>query len=174
MSKYITIMLLPEGGASGKEYKLKSWLLKFMISSLVALLLGIILFFSFYGKILARAATAEQLEKENRKLIRYQYKVKLLEDNLIETREVVGRLIDFAGIDYKFPDFPTDSHIFANLDKRGMAVVARSVGDDFSIPSGLPLTGFISQEFEIEDKTDYHPGVDIACGEVGHYRIFWL
>ncbi len=165
MSKYITIMLLPEGGASGKEYKLKSWLLKFMISSLVALLLGIILFFSFYGKILARAATAEQLEKENRKLIRYQYKVKLLEDNLIETREVVGRLIDLAGIDYKFPDFPTDSHIFANLDKRGMAVVARSVGDDFSIPSGLPLTGFISQEFEIEDKTDYHPGVDIACGE---------
>lgn len=165
MSKYITIVLLPEGGASGKEYKLKSWVLKFMVSSLVVLLLGIILFFSFYGKILARAATAEQLEKENRKLIRYQYKVKLLEDNLTETREVVSRLIELAGIDYEFPDFPSDSVIFADLDKKGIAVVARSVNDDFSIPSGLPLTGFISQEFEIRERSHYHPGIDIACGE---------
>ena len=46
-----------------------------------------------------------------------------------------------------------------------MAVVARSVGDDFTLPSGMPLVGFVSQDFEIEGSNHYHPGIDIACGE---------
>ena len=113
-------MLIPDGGEQGREYRIKKWLLKFVMSSMAVMLIGIILFFSFYGKILAQAASAERLENENQKLIRYQYKVKLLEENLEQTREVVGRLIELAGIDYEFPDFPSDSALFAQLDKKAI------------------------------------------------------
>jgi murein DD-endopeptidase MepM/ murein hydrolase activator NlpD len=44
-----------------------------------------------------------------------------------------------------------------------MAVIDRAAGTDFSLPVGLPLQGFISQEFNVSDSDHYHPGVDIAC-----------
>ncbi len=163
--RYLTIMLVPDGTESGREYRIKTWLFKFLIWSFTILIVGIILFFLFYGEILTKAAMSEKLKKENEQLLRYQYKVKLLEDNLVQTREVVSRLIELAGIDYEFPDFPSDSAIFAELDKKGIAVLTRDKIGDFSIPSGQPLQGFISQDFEIEDQDRFHPGVDFACAE---------
>ena len=158
-------MFVPEGAGTGKEIRMQRWLLKSMVIALIALLVGILLFFSFYGSVLTRAAMTDKLKSENQKLIRYQYKVKLLEENLIQTREVVSRLVSLAGIDFEFPDFPTDSAIFAELDKQGMAVLNRSADDDLTFPSGMPIQGFMSQDFETEDEDHYHPGVDIACGE---------
>ncbi|MDF1544023.1 MAG: M23 family metallopeptidase [bacterium] len=164
-SRYVTVMLVPDGGENGREFKIQQWLLKTMVIGLAVLLVGIILFFTFYGDVLARAAMTDRLEAENERLLRYQHKVKLLEENLIQTRQVVSRLVKLAGIDYKFDDFPTDSAIFAQLDNQATAVVARSNGKDFTVPSGLPLRGSISQEFHIDSPDKYHPGTDIACAE---------
>lgn len=163
-SRYITVMFVPEGAGRGKEIRMRQWLLKSIAISVAALLAGILLFFSFYGSILTRAAMTDKLKSENQKLLRYQYKVKLLEENLLQTREVVSRLVSLAGIDFEFPDFPTDSALFAELDRQGMAVLNRSA-DDLTYPSGMPAQGFMSQDFEIEDEDHYHPGVDIACAE---------
>ena len=121
------------------------------------------LFFSFYGKVLTRAAMTEQVMKENNALRRYRYKVGLLEENLKQTREVVSRMAAMAGIDYEFPEFPDDSTIFAELDRTGQAIVARSSIQDWSLPEGLPIQGFITQEFEVDNDEHYHPGIDIAC-----------
>lgn len=163
-TRYITIMFVPDGAGTGKEIRMQRWLLKSAAIALIALLLGILLFFSFYGSVLTRAAMTDSLKKENQKLLRYQYKVKLLEENLLHTREVVSRLVSLAGIDFEFPDFPSDSVLFAELDKQGMAVLNRSA-DDLTFPSGMPVQGFMSQDFEVEDEDHFHPGVDIACGE---------
>jgi len=164
-SKYITIMLIPEGTESRRGFRMRRWLFQFLVGATVVVLVGILLFFIFYGKVLTRAALADKLAKDNERLLRYQYKVQLLEGNLNQAREIVTRLTELAGIDIEFPELPDDSTLFASLDRRGMAVVSRSAGIDITLPAGLPIQGFISQDFEIEDDAHYHPGVDIACAE---------
>lgn len=164
-SKYITIMLIPEGTESRRGFRMRRWLFQFLLGAVVVILVGIVLFFIFYGKVLTRAAMADKLAKDNERLLRYQYKVQLLEGNLNQAREIVTRLTEMAGIDIEFPELPDDSTLFASLDQRGMAVVSRSAGIDVTLPAGLPIQGFISQDFEVEDDAHYHPGVDIACAE---------
>jgi len=162
-SSYVTIMLIPDGTESRRGWRVRQWLLKFIVGLLVVMIVSIGMFFIFYGKMVSRATMTEKLMEENEDLKRYQYKVKLLEQNLLQAREVVSRMATLAGIDYEFPDLPDDSTIFAKLDKTGMAVIDRAAGTDFSLPVGLPLQGFISQEFNVSDRDHYHPGVDIAC-----------
>lgn len=164
-SKFITIMFIPEGGESKRGIRVRKWLLQAVAGAFGILLLLIILFFVFYGRILAEALMADNLREENQRLLKYQYKVQLLEQNLNQTRDIVSRLIDLAGVDIEFPILPDDSTLFASIDKTAMAAVRRSAGADMSIPSGLPIQGFISQDFVIDDSARYHPGIDIACAE---------
>jgi len=163
--KFMTIMLIPDGAEARRGFRIRQWLLKAIVGLTVLLVVGIIVFFVFYGKVLTRAAMTERLIEENQKLLRYQYKVKLLEENLKQARQVVTKLTHLAGIDYKFPELVDDSTLFAALEKKAPAVIVRPYGEDLTFPSGLPVQGFISQDFEIEDKDHYHPGVDIACAE---------
>ena len=164
-SKFITIMFVPEGGESNRGIRVRKLLLQMVAGAFGVLILGIILFFVFYGKILAKATMADNLREENERLLKYQYKVQLLEQNLNQTRDIVSRLIDLAGVDIEFPVLPDDSTLFASIDETAMAAVRRSAGADLSIPSGLPIQGFISQDFVTDDSARYHPGIDIACAE---------
>lgn len=157
-------MVIPDGADNRRGFRIRQSLFKLLVSLAILITIGIILFFIFYGKLLTRAALADKLENENERLLRYQYKVKLLEENLQQTREIVGRLTELAGISIEFPEIPSDSSIFTTLDEKGMAILSRPA-DDWTVPSGLPIAGFISQDFEVEDDKHYHPGVDIACAE---------
>jgi murein DD-endopeptidase MepM/ murein hydrolase activator NlpD len=89
--------------------------------------------------------------------------VQLLEANLMEAHELVSRIAELAGIDYEPPEFPDDSVLFAELGDDQKAVISRTLTKDWTLPSGLPVKGFITQDFELEDKEHYHPGIDIAC-----------
>jgi len=68
-----------------------------------------------------------------------------------------------AGIDFKFPEIPDDSTLFASLDKPSQAILSRPATIDVTIPAGFPLQGFITQDFEIDDVDHFHPGIDLAC-----------
>ncbi|MCH7948827.1 MAG: hypothetical protein IIC66_13620, partial [candidate division Zixibacteria bacterium] len=116
-SKFITIMFIPEGTESRRGIRVRKWLLQAIAAAFGVLILSIILFFVFYGKILAEASMADNLREENQRLLKYQYKVQLLEQNLNQTRDIVSRLIDLAGIDIEFPLLPDDSTLFASIDK---------------------------------------------------------
>lgn len=162
-AKYLTIMLIPEGAEARRGFRIRTWLLQAILGGFGILIVGIILFFLFYGKIIGKAAMADGLEAENERLLKYQYKVQLLERNLNQTRDIVGRLINLAGVDIEFPVLPDDSTLFAALDQEDMASVIRSAGPDLSLPLGLPARGFITQDFVVGDSSRYHPGIDIAC-----------
>ncbi len=164
-SKYYTLMLVPDGTESRKGLRVKQWLFKFVVSVFVLLQVSMLVFFIFYGQIITRATEADAYEKENERLKKYQYKVQMLEKNLIEARDIVTRLTKLAGIDFKFPELPDDSTLFASFDQKRNTLMPRKNSIDFSYPSGLPLVGFISQDFRTDDGQHYHPGVDIACAE---------
>ncbi len=156
-------MLVPDGTEPRSGIRLRRWILKSIIGGGVVIVVGIVLFFSFYGRVLTRAAMTEQVLKENRDLKRYYYKVQLLEQNLIQAREVVNRMVELAGIEYEFPELPDDSTLFAGIGSPVHSVVPRSSGADWTLPAGLPIEGFITQEFHVDDDGHYHPGVDIAA-----------
>ncbi|MEW5994098.1 MAG: M23 family metallopeptidase [Candidatus Zixiibacteriota bacterium] len=163
--KYITIMFIPNGAEARYGFRVRQWVLRLMVALTVVILLGMIVFFSVYGKVVARATMTERLQRENEQLRRYQLKVKLLEENLRQAQEIVSRLADLAGIDYRLPQLPDDSTFFARLDEKPGAVLARPAGLDLALPSGLPVQGFVSRDFQIDNPDHYHPGVDIACSE---------
>ncbi len=163
-TRFVTIMLIPDGTSERRGYRVPAWVLKASAGMLVLLVIGIVLFFVFYGEVLTRAAMADRLERENHRLLKYQYKVRLLEENLVQAREVLGRLTKLAGVDYAFPEVPDDSTFFASLDNDQAVTLARSGSIDFSIPSGMPMDGVLSQEFELGDSDRYHPGIDLAAG----------
>lgn len=161
-AKFVTVMLIPDGTEARRGFRIRQWMLKSILIGLAALMVGIVLFFSFYGGVLRRAAMADQLREENERLLRYQTKVKILEDNLNQTRAIVQRLTQMAGVDIEFPVIPPDSVILAH-DASSPAVMPWRGSEDYSMPSGLPVQGFITQDFEVDTEEHFHPGIDIAC-----------
>ncbi len=162
-AKYVTILFVPDGAETRRGFRVRQWVLRLAGILFVLVLLGIVIFFSAYSKVIARAAMTDKLRVENERLKRYYYKVQMLEENLNQTREIVSRLTKLAGIDYEFPEIPDDSTFFASLDKQPPAVIPRTSKVALSVPVGLPIQGFITQDFDVTDSEHYHPGVDIAC-----------
>jgi murein DD-endopeptidase MepM/ murein hydrolase activator NlpD len=164
-SKYVTIMLVPDGTEARYGFRLRQGVLRLILALTGLVLIGILIFFFVYGDVMARATMTDKLREENEQLKRYQLKVKLLEDNLRQAQEIVGRLANLAGIDYKLPQVPSDSEFFASLTESPGAVMDRPGGLNFAEPSGLPAQGFISRDYEMTNPSHVHPGIDIACAE---------
>jgi murein DD-endopeptidase MepM/ murein hydrolase activator NlpD len=160
--KYYSLMLIPDGRESPLGFRMRAWLFKALIVSAVLVMVGIILFLVFYGKIVTRAIEADRLEKENDELKMYKYKLTLLEEKMNQTREIVGRISKLAGIELAFPEIPHDSIIFAQWASQRAAVLNRPADASEQRPAGLPLTGYMTQGF-MDDSAAYHPGVDIAA-----------
>lgn len=160
--KYYNLMIVPDGVESPFGIRIKAWLFKSLIVIISVILVALILFFAFYGKIVSRAMTAERLERENEELKLYKYKVGLLEERMKEARDVVSRISKLAGVDLEIPALPPDSVIFAAVDSQMTpAIMTRSVTASPDIPQGLPLRGFMTRGY-MDDEENYHPGVDIA------------
>ena len=161
--KYVTIMLVPDGTEARTGWRMRQWMLRTIVIGVLALIAGIVIFFAFYGVVLSRAAMTERVVRENRDLKRYTYKVQLLEQNLHQAREAVTRLARLAGVDFQLPELPDDSTLFASLADTLADTTAQTSIPDWSLPAGLPIQGFVTQQFQIDDPVRYHPGVDIAC-----------
>jgi murein DD-endopeptidase MepM/ murein hydrolase activator NlpD len=154
-------MIIPDGVENPFGFKIRAWMFKTIIVLFVLITVAIILFFSFYGKIITRAALADKLERENEMLKRYKYKLTLLEDKMKETRDIVNRIASLAGVDFNLPGIPDDSIIFAEFEKQTSATIVRPITASNTRPLGLPLKGFMTRGFK-DAADDFHPGIDIA------------
>ncbi len=161
--KYYNLMIVPDGMESPFGIRVPSWLFKSILAGAVLLIVGLILFFSFYGSILTRAIKADRLEEENIALERYKLKVGLLEERMKETRALVKKISGLVGVEIEIPDLPSDSVLFAGLDNSENipAIMTRSVSAPPGRPNGLPLKGYMTRGF-IDEKDRFHPGIDIA------------
>ena len=164
-TKYYSILVVPDGVENQFGLRMRSWVFKTIVVFFILLLVGIIFFFSFYGKILIRASQASQLQTENESLKRYKYKLSLLEENMKEARKVVSRISALAGVDFEIPELPPDSVLFAKMGETRPAIVPKAFPVNENVPEGLPVKGFITRGFS-DNPEDFHPGIDIA-GEVG-------
>jgi murein DD-endopeptidase MepM/ murein hydrolase activator NlpD len=160
--KYYNLMIVPDGVESPLGFKMRAWLFKSLIVLLALIVVGMILFFAMYGKIVSRAALADRLEKENEELHRYKVKVDLLEQRMQDTRKLVKKISELAGVELDIPALPPDSVLFASMDDIGRpGIMTRSVSASPNRPDGLPLKGYMTRGY-MDDEDSYHPGIDIA------------
>jgi murein DD-endopeptidase MepM/ murein hydrolase activator NlpD len=164
-ARYITIMFIPDGAESHRGFRIRPWLLKVAVWTLAVFLVGQVFFFAFYADVIRRAALTDKLTAENERLLRYQYKVQILEENMNNARQIVQKIAELAGVEYKLPELPDDSALFAGMNRTAGAILNRPGEPDLNWPSGLPIQGFITQDFELKDSSHFHPGIDIACAE---------
>ena len=160
--KYYSLMIVPDGVEKPKGIRMPAWLFKVVTVLVGLVVISLIVFFYFYGDIVARAAVTDKLREENEGLKRYKYKLSLLEENMQESRKIVSRISQLAGVEFNLPELPPDSIIFASVDSPGPATIERTVGVSDKCPDGMPLEGFITRGFSDENE-DFHPGIDIAA-----------
>jgi murein DD-endopeptidase MepM/ murein hydrolase activator NlpD len=162
--KFVTIMLVPDGTAARFNWRVRHWMFRAILVGLAVLLVGIVLFFIYYGAVVSRAARTEQVIKENEDLKRYYYKVQLLEQNLHQAREAVTRMAKMAGLEnFQLPEVLDDSSLFSQMTPGEPKAAGASSAPNWSMPVGLPVQGYLTQRFDATDASRYHPGVDIAC-----------
>lgn len=162
--RYYNLMIVPDGVEAPVGFRMRAWLFKTMLVALIIIVVALILFFSFYGKIISRAVLADQLEEENKELRKYKVKVDLLEQRMQEARTIVERISNLAGVDLEIPALPPDSILFADFATSEPAILTRSVSASPDIPNGLPLKGYMTRGY-MDDEENYHPGIDIATAE---------
>jgi murein DD-endopeptidase MepM/ murein hydrolase activator NlpD len=160
--KYYNLLIVPEGVENPFGIRVKSWVLKTAVGLAILLVVTLILFFIFSGRLMMRASQVERLEKENEGLKLYKYKLLLLEQNMKDTRAIVDRIAVLAGVDFEIPELPPDSVLLASLEEQSSNEIPMPDPAQQKIPSGLPLRGFMTRGYSDEPE-DLHPGVDIAA-----------
>jgi len=164
--RYLTFLVVPDNDAEPRRFRLPVWLFRTLYIFIAAVLLAPFVYALLYFHIISLAARAGQLAEENESLRRYQYKVQVLEQSLLETRRLAAQMAMMAGL---------DSALMADLyggDERSAessadirpGSLSRTLPPTSPIPDGLPATGFITRGFsDLPGKR--HDGVDIAIPE---------
>jgi len=162
-TRHVTLMVVPDDNSEPKKYRLPKWLFRTLLVFLAIVIIAPIIYISLYYEVLGRAAEAGRLAEENESLRKYLYKVQNLEQELLDTRQLVAQMATMAGLDsilitdiYEegHPDFPAES-------RRSPGSLSRTLPPTSPIPDGLPVTGWITRGYsEIPGKKHY--GVDLA------------
>ncbi len=161
--KYITFLIVPDDEKDTKRYRLPLWLYRTLMVMIVVIILVPILYIVLYYDIIAKAADANRLAEENESLRRYQYKVQILEESLMETRQLMADIAAMAGLDsVLLADLYLEEQMDTTAsDQPRLKSISRTLPPTSYIPDGLPATGWISRGFsDIPGK--HHSGVDLA------------
>jgi murein DD-endopeptidase MepM/ murein hydrolase activator NlpD len=143
------------------------WLYRTLLAFIAVVLIAPIAYIAIYYEILARAADAGRLAEENESLRKYQYKVQILEQSLLETRQLMAQITSMAGLDSVLlaEEYNAgDSNPEIEKTRMSPGSISRSLPPSSPIPDGLPATGWISRGFS-EIPAKKHHGVDLAMPE---------
>jgi len=164
--RYITLMAVTDGQATPGRLRLPVWLYRTLLVALILIILAPAAYVLLYYDIIAKAADADRLLEENESLRRYQYKVQILEQSLLETRQLMGQVAAMAGLDSVMMATLYDEGDTTNTHRNNWSPgsISRTLPPTSPIPDGLPATGWISRGFSrIPGKQ--HSGVDLALPE---------
>ncbi len=162
--KSYSFLIIPDGKDATHNYNIKSWLLKALLLTLVAVFVLVVLGFSTYWKVASVALDYNRLEEENFELRSSLNRLAGIEDDLKRMRKINKKirnsLSGYLQVDEKSSgDSTTQKEL-------GQAVVdpAKSRVLFRSIPSMLPVDGFMTRGMQITDlRMQPHYGMDIAA-----------
>jgi murein DD-endopeptidase MepM/ murein hydrolase activator NlpD len=166
--KYVTILIVPhEDTNNPRRLRLAVWLFRTLTVFIILMFIAPVAYIAIYYEVLTRAADAGRLAEENESLRRYQYKVQILEQSLLETRQLMAQITAMAGLDSILlaeQIVDGDSSLIMSETRMSPGSISRTLPPSSPIPDGLPATGWISRGFsDIPGKK--HHGVDLAMPE---------
>lgn len=166
--KYVTLMAVPNDDTNKlRRVRLPVWLYRSLLVFISVVVIAPVVYIAVYYEVLERAAEAGRLAEENESLRRYQYKVQILEQSLLETRQLMAQIASMAGLDsVLLADLygETDSTIPVQETRMSPGSLSRTLPPDSPIPDGLPATGWISRGFS-DLPGRKHSGIDLAIPE---------
>ncbi len=164
--KYLTLLLVPDDETEPRRLRLPVWLYRGALVFIGVVLIAPIVYIAIYFNVLAKAADADRLQEENETLRRYQYKVQILEQSLLDTRQLMAEVAAMAGLDSVLlaDMYGEDGTTISPSSASGRASISRTLPPTSPIPDGLPATGWISRGFSATPGKK-HTGVDLAIPE---------
>jgi murein DD-endopeptidase MepM/ murein hydrolase activator NlpD len=166
--KFVTLLVIPHDDTDNpRRLRMPVWLYRTFLVFAGLVLVAPVVYIALYYEVLTRAADAGRLAEENESLRRYQYKVQILEESLLETRQLMAQITEMAGLDSILlaDQFGADDTTGANNGSRmSPGSLSRTLPPSSPIPDGLPATGWISRGFsDIPGRK--HNGIDLAMSE---------
>lgn len=165
--KYVTLLVVPDDNSEPRRLHMQRWMFHTLLVVIALFIITPFVYVGFHFRVLAQAARADRLAEENEALKKYQYKVQILEQSLLESRQVVAQIAEMAGLDQGFlSQLYGDSSALPVDSPRPIrpGALSRTLPPSSPIPDGLPATGWISRGFS--DATGSgHTGVDLAIAE---------
>jgi len=160
--RFLTVLVVPHDERNVRRLRLSYRRLKVLTAVACVLVLGALAAFLTWGRVAERAARAEILERENRRLADENAKVVEIATNLERSEEAYRQIREMAGL----PPDPGAAEQASTIDLPTGEVAAERPpelrGRPGPRPSGWPLTikGFITAGFT---GADGHTGLDIAA-----------
>jgi murein DD-endopeptidase MepM/ murein hydrolase activator NlpD len=156
--KYLSIILIPDDESSPRNFKVRFSILTASILIFIFVFVGVVIGAITYGKLLQKAYENISLRQQNEQLSNQLQKINDLSEELdnLKTygRKVQNSLIGYVNLQGNLDEVSNLSED-ENLSNQSLFSVFTS------IPIKVPVTGFVSQDF----NKNLHNGVDIVAPE---------
>lgn len=161
-----SFLIVPDNEETTRSFKLSALSVKIIFIGAILLLAIFITAASTYWKVASVALDYTRLEEENFELRSSIKRVEGMKGDLAKIQKMNNKiretLTGYVQVDNVADE---DSTSVANLDFTKMAPEKRRTIFNF-IPSVMPVEGFITRGFEVEDlSVDPHYGLDIAAAK---------
>jgi len=174
MKKYFSLIVVPHDDSNVRNFKVSYVAVYAFLVLIVLCVLTFVMLMGTYGRVLVKAHEADQLARENARLIDRTAGIDSLRSELLRAQALGIQIKNMLGVGLS----ATDSSLVANLTPTahspaisGTIETAEAAREDQklllkAIPSMWPLKGYVTREFRIaggEKNEQYHPGMDIAA-----------
>lgn len=164
--KSYTFLIVPDNKDTTKSYKISALSLKILFLTAIFLIVVIVAAASSYWKVASAALDYARLEEENFELRNSLKRIEAMKGDLSQMHKMNDKiretLTGYVQVDNTAGE---DSTIISSLDFAKMAPEKRRTIFNF-IPSVIPVEGFITRGYEVEDlSVDPHYGLDIAAAK---------
>jgi murein DD-endopeptidase MepM/ murein hydrolase activator NlpD len=168
-SRFLTIMLVPEGGREQRTFRLSYRLLRALAGLAAVVALGLTLVAGSWWYLAARASRVTALQRQVQALQAEGTRIQELSRQLSGMEQEYNRIRGLFGANP--PDAPSDVWLPpTDGTGRPRGAETRNIAKK-SLPRSWPLTerGFVTQGLETGEKGD-HPGLDIAVPTDSYVR----
>ena len=164
-TKYFTFLLIPDNEKATKSLKMGTKALQVILALSVVAIILVISGAASYWKVAAVALDYGRLQEENQQLKKNLSRVKELQTDVDKLKQVDQQLrSSLSGYVTLVEDKNADSDNLLNTGLDQMTTLKHSRPIFNSIPSEMPLNGFITRGFETTSiLNNAHIGIDIAA-----------
>lgn len=164
-TKNYSFLIIPDSKDKTRSFNISAIVIKAASVLLVALVVVLMFGFATYWRVAEVAIDYSRLEEENFKLKKSLQRIDKMQEKLSEMRAIDKKIRNSLTGYIKVNNIATSDSNLTKLDFDAMQPERQRVLFN-SIPSQLPVKGFITRGFDVRNlQIDPHLGLDIAASQ---------